>query len=399
VTDAQASSAVADPTRPLRILQLHTHYRQAGGEDHVVRTEARLLRRAGHEVLTCTTSNPEGARAASVFASAPYNPNAAARVARVAERFRPDVAHVHNTWFAMSPAVLSALRKVGVPVVQTLHNYRLLCAAATLYRDGAPCVDCVGTHPWHAVRHRCYRGSAPQSAIAAATMALHARRGTWHRDVDHYLALTDFGRRRFIDGGFPADRITVKSNSVDDPGGRPAPPSRGRDVVFLGRLSEEKGVLTLLEAWRRSTARDLRLRIVGVGPLEPELRRFAPASVDIVGSLPRERIDVLLLAARALVFPSTWFEGQGLVALEAAAAGLPVLHSDLGVMSELFAPGSEDLLVPPGDADALAAKLEQLTDDDFVDRAGSLTRQRFEERYTHERALERLLKTYRSVLR
>jgi glycosyltransferase involved in cell wall biosynthesis len=382
----------------LRLLQLHTHYRQAGGEDHVVRTEGDLLRRAGHEVLTVTTANPEGARAAAVFAAAPYNPNAAARVVRVAERFRPDVVHVHNTWFAMSPAVLPALQRVGVPVVQTLHNYRLLCAAATLYRDGAPCVDCVGTHPWHAVRHRCYRGSAAQSAVAAATMDLHAHRGTWHRDVDHYLALTAFGRRQFIAGGLPAQRITVKSNSVQDPGPRTAPPSAGRDVVFVGRLAEEKGLPTLLEAWRGSDTSGLRLKIVGEGPLGPSLHRVAPASVEFLGSLPHARVNALLLGARALVFPSQSFEGQGLVALEAAAAGLPVVHSDLGVMPELFAPGSEDLLVPPGDVPALAAKLKQLRDDDYVDWAGKLTRRRFEERYTHEQALDRLLEVYRNVL-
>jgi glycosyltransferase involved in cell wall biosynthesis len=383
-------------TSRLRILQVHTHYRQPGGEDAAVATEADLLRDAGHQVVTQRASNPEGARAAVALAAAPWNEVQARILARRVERLRPDVVHVHNTWFATSPAVLAAVRRVGVPVVMTLHNYRLVCAAATLFRDGAPCTDCVGTHAWHGVEHACYRGSRPQSVVAATTISLHQRRGTWHRDVDRFLALTDFGRERFIEGGLPSRRIVVKSNSVDDPGPRTRPPSASNVVVCLGRLSAEKGVEVLLAAWARAPAR-LRLVVVGTGPLEAALRDQASEQVEFVGALPPQEVTSLLLRSRALVFPSMSFEGQGLVALEAAAAGLPVVLSDHGSMSGLFAPGAEELLFPPGDVGALVARLARLDDDRFVDDHGELTRRRFEERYTHGTALEALERVYRSV--
>jgi glycosyltransferase involved in cell wall biosynthesis len=380
----------------MRILQLHTRYRQPGGEDRVVETEAELLRAAKHDVFTHLEANPVGVGATGPFAAAPWNPVAAKRVRRVAERFRPDVAHVHNTWFAMSPAALTPLRRLGIPVVMSLHNYRLTCAAGTLFRNGRPCEDCVGSHPWHAVEHRCYRGSRPSSAVAAATIALHRRRGTWRTEVDRFLALTEFGRQEFIAAGLPDDRIIVKSNSVDDPGPRPQPPSASDTVVFLGRLSEEKGITTLLEAWRRMSP-DLRLVIVGAGPLEATARQQAGGAVEFLGAQPTEAVTSLLLSARALVFPSIWFEGQGLVALEAAAAGLPVLLSDLGAMTELFAPEATDLLFPAGDATALEGRLLRLGDDAFVDSWGRFTRRRFEERYTHEIARRRLEEAYRGA--
>jgi glycosyltransferase involved in cell wall biosynthesis len=381
----------------MRILQVHTHYRQPGGEDAVVATEAGLLRDAGHQVLTHRGRNPEGRRAAVALGAAPWNESQARIVAHQVARLRPDVVHVHNTWFATSPAVFAALRRVGVPVVMTLHNYRLVCAAATLFRDGAPCTDCVGTHPWHGVEHACYRGSRPQSALAAATIDLHQRRGTWHRDVDRFLALTDFGRDQFVDGGLPADRILVKPNSVDDPGPRPSAPSTSSTVLYLGRLTEEKGIATLLRAWERAPER-LRLVVAGSGPLEAWVRANAPGRVDLLGALPSDQVRSLLLSARALVFPSTWFEGQGLVPVEAAAAGLPVILSDLGAVAGLLSPGADELLFPPGDVGALAARLARLDDDRFVDDHGRFTRRRFEERYTHRTALEALERVYRGVI-
>jgi glycosyltransferase involved in cell wall biosynthesis len=382
----------------VRILQVHTRYRQAGGEDVVVETEARLLRAGGHEVLTWQEANPQGTGAVVSLAAAAWNPAAARRLRRIAEDFRPDVAHVHNTWFAMSPAVIATLHRMEIPVVMTLHNYRLICAAATLYRDGAPCRDCVGTHPWHAVTHRCYRSSRMQSAVAAGSMTVHAKRGTWHEEVDRFLALSEFGRVQFVAGGLPEHKIVVKSNSVSDPGPRANPPSSSRTVLFVGRLSEEKGVDTLLQAWSDLIG-DLELLIVGTGPIEAQLRRSAPPGVTFIGRQPPEAVARLMLSSRALVFPSTWYEGQGLSILEAAAAGLPVVLSDLGAMSGAFAPDAEELLFQAGDRTQLLERLERLKDEQFVDSYGRLTREHFERRYTHELALEQLETTYGTVAR
>jgi glycosyltransferase involved in cell wall biosynthesis len=381
----------------VKVLQVHTRYRRSGGEDAVVATEAGLLRDAGHTVVPHLAANPPGRLDAGLnFATAVWNRSAAADVRRVASEVRPDVVHVHNTWFGLSPAILPSLRSLGLPVVMTLHNYRLVCAAATLVRDGAPCLDCVGTHPWHAVQHRCYRGSRAQSIVAATSIAVHQARRTWHKDVDRFLALTAFGRDLFVAGGLPAERIVVKSNSVPDPGPRLQPPSSSDTVVFLGRLTLEKGIADLVDAWR-SIPPPLELLVVGEGPLLDSLRARAPDRVSFSGWLPPEDIEPLLLRARALVFPSVSHEGQGLVALEAAAAGLPVLFSDLGAMAGIFAPGADELAMPPGDPAGMATFLARLADDEFVDRHGAFCRRRFDERYTHEVATSRLEAIYREA--
>lgn len=382
----------------MRVLQVHTRYRQSGGEDGVLETESRLLQSGGNDVLTWEEANPDGSTAALSLAASVWNPAAARRFRQVMDRYRPDIVHVHNTWFAMSPSVVAAPRKFDVPVVMTLHNYRLICAAATLYRDGAPCHDCVGTHPWHAVRHRCYRDSRPQSAIAAAGMAVHGSQGTWSHNVDRFLALSNFGKQQFVEGGLPAHKIVTKSNSVDDPGERPSPPSASRTVLFVGRLSTEKGVADLLEAWAVRPRR-LELVIVGTGPLEEELRRAAPAGVVFAGKQTHAQVVSMMLSSRALVFPSTWYEGQPLVLLEAAAAGMAILLSDLGAMTEMFAPDSERLLFEPSNLESLSDGIQRLEEDAFVDDFGKLARRRFEERYTHEIAATRLEAIYQSLLR
>jgi glycosyltransferase involved in cell wall biosynthesis len=202
-----------------------------------------------------------------------WNPLAARDLRKLAERVRPDIAHVHNTWYALSPSVLSALTAAAVPVVMTLHNYRLLCANGYLFRDGHACEDCVGSHPWHGVRHRCYRGSLIASTPAAGTIALHRALGTWSRHVRLFLALSEFARTRFIRGGLPADKVHVKPNFVSDPGPRPSPPSQSRSVLYVGRLETDKGVQTVLDAWDAWDAPEFELVLVGDGILGPALRR------------------------------------------------------------------------------------------------------------------------------
>lgn len=381
----------------MRILQIHNRYRQFGGEDVVVSRQAELLRGAGHDVSSWQPQNPPGIAAAVALARTTWNSGSARRIEHLVERFGPDVAHVHNTWFSVGSSAVATLHRLGVPIVMTLHNFRLICAAATLYRDRAPCEDCVASHPWHAVSHRCYRGSALQSSIAAATIARQQRRETWQHEVQRFLALSEFGRQRFIAGGLPADRISVTANSVDDPGPRTAPPSSSDIVLFVGRLTEPKGVQVLLDAWVRAAPPSLRLVIAGTGPLEPSLRHTAPPSVTFTGELDHADVIELMMQARALVFPSVWYEGQPLVVLEAAAAGIPVLLSDLGAMRELMAPDAQALLVPPGDPDALSDRIRALADDSTADRLGAFTRSRFEQRYTHADALARLESTYAAV--
>ena len=367
----------------MRILQVHTRYRYEGGEDAVARAEAALLTRAGHEVVPHVAENPHGAgpTAAAMLAS-PWNPAAARRLRAVARRARPDVAHVHNTWFALTPSVVAALDGAGVPVVMTLHNYRMVCANASLFRDGRPCEDCVGTHPWHGVQHRCYRGSAASSAAVAATISLNRALGTWDRHVRLFLALNDFARDRFVAGGLPPDRVWVKPNSVADPGRRAAPPSASRTVLFAGRLTPEKGVGVLLEAWRRLAPAGLELVVAGDGPMRAELERRPPPGVRFLGQLDPPAVRDWMLRSRALVFPTWLYEGQPMSVLEAFAAGLGVLASRLG--------GNTELVGELGDG-----WLAALADDASVDRAGAVARRLYDDRFAERHNLQALEAAYR----
>jgi glycosyltransferase involved in cell wall biosynthesis len=367
----------------VRVLQLHTRYREPGGEDAVVHAEAALLRRRGHEVVQHQVHNPPGAvGAAGSLVLSPWNPLAARSVQRLAERARPDVAHVHNTWYALSPAVVWALRRAGVPIVMTLHNYRLVCANAQLFRDGAPCEDCVGASPWHGVQHRCYRNSVLASVPAAATIALHDRLRTWTRRVDLFLVLNEFARARFTSGGLPPDRIRVKPNFVPDPGRRTVPAGSSPTVLYVGRLSSGKGVEVLVDAWRRLDEGPLELVIIGDGPLREPLQRRPAARLRFEGQLPAAEVRSRMLEARALVLPSVWYEGQPMAVLEALAAGLPVLGADIGGMPELLAPLGRDWLVTPGMVASWAESLRALVDRDRVDAASARARELYERSFS-----------------
>jgi glycosyltransferase involved in cell wall biosynthesis len=378
----------------MRILQLHTLYREPGGEDAVVHAEAELLRRVGHEVVQYHARNPMGSvGAASALAFSPWNPLAARSVRRVAERVQPDVAHVHNTWYALSPAVLPALRRTGVPVIMTLHNYRLMCANAQLFRDIGICEECVGSSPWSGVRHRCYRGSTALSVPAAGTIALHRRLGTWRRQVDLFLALSQFARTRFIRAGIPPERIQIKPNFVVDPGPRIIPAGQSATVLYVGRLSREKGVDKLLEAWQLLGETPLELAIIGDGPLRVELEGRAVPGIRFEGRLGPEDVRRRMLAARVLVLPSVWYEGQPMAVLEALAAGLPVLASGLGGMPEVLGQVGTEWLVPPHAA-AWAESLRGLEDARLVEQGGARARALYERSFSEASAADMLEDAY-----
>jgi glycosyltransferase involved in cell wall biosynthesis len=383
----------------VRILQIHTRYREEGGEDAVVRAEAQLLTQAGHEVVLHLAQNPSRpAPSAGLLAMSSWNPLAAKELRRVAERVRPDVAHVHNTWYSLSPSVLAALADAGVPTVMTLHNYRLLCANAQLFRNGGPCQDCVGSHPWHGVWHRCYRGSVLTSAAASATIALNRRRSTWERHVALYLTMTHFSKERFVAGGLPDERIWVKPHSVTDPGQRPAPPSTSRAILYVGRLSAEKGLPVLIDAMADLREVDLELLVIGDGPERSALERRAGPRVRFIGRVEPAQVRDQMRRARALAFPSVWYETFGMSVVEAMAAGLPVIASDLGGTREIVGDRA-GRLVPPGDAAAWSVALRGLADSGFVDRAGAAGRRRWELRFSPSAVLPMLEEAYRWTAR
>ena len=384
----------------MRILQVHTRYRQAGGEDRVVAAEAELLQSAGHQVEQVVADNPVSPLAAAVaMLKSPRNPASRQAVERAVARFRPDVAHVHNTWFALSPSVIDGLRASGVPTVMTVHNYRLMCVNGMLLRDGKPCEDCVGNSPWSGIHHRCYRDSVIASTAAAATIAYNRRRDTWGSGVDLFLAPTEFVRDRLIDGGLPANRIHVKPHFVEDPGPRPAPPSQSQTVLHVGRLSADKGTDALLDAWAALGDTGMELTCVGDGPLRDELSRRQVPRVNFVGSVSRAEVQAWMLRARVLVAPSAWYETFGLMIAEAMAAGLPVIVPRAGALAEVAARGAAVAFPNDAAGDQLSRSLLRVRDNGIVDTAGASGRARFSTHFSTAVGLTRLMDAYRSVIR
>jgi glycosyltransferase involved in cell wall biosynthesis len=385
---------------PMRVLQVHNGYGQRGGEDTIVETEANLLQAAGHVVERLRVTNPTtGAPAVVALARAPRNIRSGQTVYRCARATSPDVAHVHNTWFSLSPEVFHRLRDAGVPIVMTLQNYRLLCSNAQLFRSGAVCTDCVGRSPWRGVVHRCYRGSAVASAVASTTIAVGRQRHSFQL-VDRFLAPSRFVKSVFVQSGFPSDRIVVRPNVVDDPGPRSGPPSSSRTLLYAGRLSKEKGLVTLLDGWRRSglAGQGFVLRLIGDGPLRSRLEQDVPTGVELAGWMPEERLHAAMGESRALLFPSEWYENFGRVIIEAMASGLPVLASNIATPAEIVGPIGPGWLVPPADGAAWGRALASLADDVLVDSGGAAARALYENHYTTANGLHSLLAVYRDAI-
>jgi glycosyltransferase involved in cell wall biosynthesis len=385
----------------MRVMQVHNHYRLHGGEEASVEDEATLLRAGGHQVLQYEVANPdEPVATARALLKSPWNRAHSRNIRAEVRRWRPEIAHVHNTWFSFSPSVIAGLAAERVPTVMSVRNFRLLCINAGLFRAGGICTDCVGTHPWRGVLHNCYRDSRGVSTVAATMLALNRGLGTWDR-VDRFLAPSEFVRDMFASSGFEADRFSVTPNVVPDPGPRRDAPSSSRLVLYAGRLSPEKGIPALLEGWRiarRGKAKSLELVVVGTGPLREELDRERPEGVTVRDWMDRAQLVDLMLRARAVVFPSESYETFGRVIAEGFAAGAPALATDLGAPGELVRPLGPSWLVPPSDPAAWGSALERLTDDAAVDRAGADARDQFERSYSFEAGLPRLVSIYESVV-
>jgi glycosyltransferase involved in cell wall biosynthesis len=377
----------------VRILSIHNHYQHAGGEDEVFRAEAALLRAAGHEVVEYTRTNDDIAPGGVVSrvrlaANTVWARGEALAMRRKIRETAPDVAHFHNTLPLISPAAYYACRGAGIPVVQTLHNYRLLCPAATQFRAGQVCEACNEVGLLSSVRHACYRGSRGATATVAAMLAVHRMLGTWRDQVDVYIALSEFARSKFVAGALPPHKVVVKPNFVHpDPGPREG---SGELVLFVGRLSSEKGVRTMLDAWTR-LRRSTPLEVLGDGPDRTEMTRLAAAAagVRIRGRVPRAEVLAALKRAQFLVFPSECYEGLPMTVLEAFACGVPVIASRLGTLAELVADRRTGLHFTAGDAADLAAKVDwALSHPQEMAAMGREARREFEARYTAARNLQ-----------
>lgn len=369
----------------MKILQVHNEYRIDGGENIVLDRDAAELVAAGHEVVRYAATNEGGGADTLVaLALAPWNPVQSRRLVDVIERESPDVMHVHNTWFKLTPAVIAGASRAGIPIVQTLHNYRWLCVNGEMIRDGAVCRDCVTTSRFAAVRHKCYRSSTPLSIVAAATGAVAERRGVWTDAIDRFIVLTPTAKESFSRWGFPDDRLVIRPHRIDDPGPREAPPSSSDTVVFVGRIGGNKGVRRLCEAW---VARDRRLRlaIVGDGPLADELSGAYP-SVDFVGRVEPRDVLRLMQQSRALVLPTESEEAFPLVVVEAMAAAMPVALSSIAVVKDYVAGISPELVFDIASRDDWERIFARLDDDETVDIDGVRARAMYEATFAPDNA-------------
>jgi glycosyltransferase involved in cell wall biosynthesis len=309
---------------------------------------------------------------------------------------RPDVVHVHNFFPLLSPSIYAACNERGVAVVQTLHNYRTICANAMLLRDDHPCELCVTGSPYQGVRYGCYRGSAVASFPLAHMIAKHRAAGTWQRRVDRFIALTEFARSRFLAAGFPAEKVVAKPNFVADPG-RPAMPAGvGEHVLFVGRLAAEKGIATLMRAW---DGLDVPLVVAGDGPMRPLVDASPSPRVKAIGWKSGAEVAAEMGRARFMVMPSEWYEGFPMTLVEAFSLGRPVLVSRLGSMAEVVEDGVTGMHVNPGDPADWAAKVRWAYDHpEAIAEMGRRARAVYEERYTAERNYGMLMDIYQAAI-
>jgi glycosyltransferase involved in cell wall biosynthesis len=382
----------------LRILFLHNFYRQPGGEDVVLSRERDVLAEHGHDLRLLSVSN-EVVRSRwdkiRVAWQTPYSRSARRRVASEIDRFRPDLVHVHNFFPLLTPSIYDACRAAHVPVIQTLHNFRLICMNAVFFRNGKVCEDCLGKSiPWPGVVHACYQGSRAASIAVGAMLTLHRFRHTWNDNVDLYIAPTDFVRERMILGGLPAHKIVTKPHFVHpDPG---PGDGRGTYALFVGRLSPEKGLTTLLSAWKALDG-SLSLKIVGDGPKEYRDRLLLQEvpGVKWLGRQPHTRVQALMKQAGVLIFPSASYETFGLTIAEAFASGLPVIAGNLGSVAESVSHGRTGLHFRPGDPSDLAAQVKWLwTHPRERMEMARAARREFELKYSAEQGYRGLIEAY-----
>lgn len=392
----------------MKVLAVHNHYGSGSpsGESVVFRAEQNSLLQRGHDVRTIERHSDEIRRAGwrglvQGALCTPWSLASARQVGKAVRNFRPDVVHAHNIFPLLSASIFSASR--GAARVLTLHNYRLFCSAGIPMRGGAPCTMCLDRRSVvPALRHGCYRGSRVATLPLAVSIALHRRRRTWHRDVDAFIALTEYQRDLMIAAGLPQERVEVKPNHFSGDAKPHAWASRPRRICFVGRLGPEKGVQDLVEACEHLGRDGPQVQIVGCGPLLDALRARVGAlglsQVHFTGQVSPNRARSLIASSRLLVLPSRWFEGFPMVLAEAFALGTPVVVSNLGPLPGLVV-GGVGAVAPPGSALQLAAVIRRLwADQEGLSRMGEAARLAYERLYTEETSYQRLMCIYERAM-
>jgi len=387
----------------MKILIGHNYYQQPGGEDAVAQSEVDMLRQHGHVVEFVEFYNQHFNDLSAIskiqnVISWDWSQNAYEFIRDRCRVFKPDIAHFHNTFFMMTPSVYFACKAEGVPIVQTLHNFRLLCSNGIFFRQGQVCQECVSHSLNRGIKYGCYRHSRILTWGVVNMLEKHRARGTWQEEIDLFIALTDFSRARFIEGGLPGEKIFVKPNSIkSDPGARAG---MGDYFVYAGRLSEEKGIAVLLEAFKFLP--DQKLIIMGEGPLrvlcEDYIKKGGLQNIRIVGHIDKKDYYEILKKAKALILPSIWYENFPVVIIEAFACGVPVIASRLGSIEQIIVDDLTGLLFNPGDHQDLIQKVRMLSQNNsraFV--WGKEARRTFESKFSSEINYQELVSLYEKV--
>lgn len=385
----------------MNILVCHNFYQRPGGEDQVFADESALLESAGHQVTRFTVHNDSvnGVGKLALAGKTLWNRDIAKQIADLVRKNRIDIAHFHNTFPLISPAAYHAARSAGAAVVQTLHNYRLLCPGSLFLRDGKVCEDCLGkTIPWPGAVHKCYRGDRAASTVTAAMLAVHRMARTYHHAVDLYIALTQFARKKFVQGGFPAHKIAIKPNFILSDRG--VAEGQGGYALYVGRLDEGKGIEVLLPAWQKVKG-PYELRILGDGLLGGLVKEAAAkdSRINWLGRRPMDEVFSAMGDAAFMILSSVWYEAMPRTIVEAYSRGTPIVASALGALEELIEPGVTGLHFKPGDTDDLASQLQwALTNPGALKIMRQACRRTFDDYYTSKKNVGLLESAYEKAM-
>ncbi len=394
----------------MKILQLHNKYQIRGGEDGVVEREKELLEKNGHLVLCYLRDNNEIKDFSlkdkiKYFWKVSWSKESYESVKKYIQKFRPDVAHFHNLFPLITPSAYYACIDGGVPVVQTLHNYRYICPGAQLLRKRRVCEKCINHNLFYASLHRCYRNSIFQTYAVVRMLKFHRKIDTWATKVNAFIALTNFSKYKFIEGGLPSNKLFVKPNFF--PCTEKPIEKEGSFCIFLGRLSEEKGVITLIKSYKQlqlQKGKILPLKIVGDGPQKTNLEKIVKnesiMNIEFVGNLSSKKVFSYLRDSAFVILPSIWYEGFPLVVVEAFAHGKPVIASRIGSLGEIVTDGQTGLHFEPGKFEYLSDKIKYLSNNKLQRVImGRNARKEFEQIYSSKRNYDLLMEIYCSAIK
>ncbi|MBF0478523.1 MAG: glycosyltransferase family 4 protein [Candidatus Omnitrophica bacterium] len=388
----------------MKILVVHNFYIEPGGEDQVFRAEAQMLKENGHDVRTYEEHNSRAKMMGrfKIAASFIWNKESASKFGKELDDFKPDLVHFHNIFLLLSPAVYYECKKRRIPVVQSLHNSRLICPAARFFRDGHLCMECAAKNfPWPGVQYRCYHHSRLQTFLVGLMSFWHRQTGTWHKQIDAYIVFSEFYRQVFVKWGLPKEKIVIKPHFlIKDPGSRPAG-TLGEYALFVGRLSADKGIRKLLNTFLR--LKDLRLIIIGDGEerayVEEFIKKHSCKNIRLLGQLPHLEVMEHIKRSKFVVVPSEVAETFGLVVLESFACGVPVVASKLGALPEMVKERGNGRLFMPGNGQQMIEMILGIcSDPQKLIALGEQARKTYELRYTKEKNYQQLMDIYKLVM-